>query len=115
MNEIYKYYDSRVWNVEWYRINNDLFSHSNCSLNIRNPFYYRQSLSVANKIGDRRIRLAYSENLENALDYWLEGRSSSEKATFDLLFGVGLLSALKTSELVKKVTVCLGFAAILLT
>ena len=77
----------------------------------RNPFQYRLALAKANRLEDRRIRLAYSENLENALDYWRESRSSNDNATFDLIFGVGLLSELKTDEQVKKLTVCCKVSA----
>uniref|UniRef100_A0A0N5AGB7 phosphoethanolamine N-methyltransferase n=1 Tax=Syphacia muris TaxID=451379 RepID=A0A0N5AGB7_9BILA len=67
-----------VWNVE------------------TNEFYYRTSLTKANKLLDRRIRFGWNEDLNAALNYWVE-----KNAAFDLFIATELLSTVPEDTLKK--------------
>jgi len=77
-------YDCRIWNIE------------------RNPFCYRNSLTRANSLGDRRIRLSWSPSVENSLDFWLAKRTD-ERAIFDAFIATELLTEIDSAGTVKKI------------
>lgn len=64
-----------------------------------NEFYYRTSLTKANKMRDHRVRFGWNSDLDSALNFWME-----KNATFDLFMATELLSTVEP-ETISKIQV----------